>query len=160
MGDAGGLAFGPGVDFEAAEVEGAFVAEEAGGEAEFEVAAAPDAGFGDVFHFEGAVDPSAAGPFWGADVPVGVGVEADEGYLLAGIFSGEESAEEPGGEVVEIAGAEEGEAFVEELGPEFGEGAFEFRVGRGVCRRRGPQCVASRVRICSRRVSQAWSKLT
>jgi hypothetical protein len=98
-----GLALGPGVDFEPAGLEGGAVAEEAGGEGELEVAAAPDADLADVVQFQRAVDPGATAPFGGANVPVGVIVKGDESEGLG------ETAEEDGGEVVEVAGAVEDE---------------------------------------------------
>jgi hypothetical protein len=91
------LSLVPGVDFEVAFAKGFVVGEEAGGVGEFEIAAAPDADAADVGELEGAVDPSAAGPVGGADVPVGVVVEGDDGDGLV------DAAEEDGGEIVEVA---------------------------------------------------------
>src|SRR5260221_8038637 len=79
------------------------VAEETAGEVAFEIAAAPDGGPLHERIFQGAIDPGTAGPFRRADVPVGMVVEGDQREWL-GKLAGPDGAQ-----VMEIAGAEEGE---------------------------------------------------
>jgi len=92
----------PGEDCEAAGGEGILIGKEAMGPVEFEIAAAPDGGACDLGELEGAIDPAAATPVRGADIPIRVIIEGDEGDRDG------EGAEPEGGEVMEIAGAEEG----------------------------------------------------
>ena len=102
---AGGAAdaLAPRVDLKAAGGEGFPVAKEAVGPVEFKIAAAPDGRAGDLWKLQSPVDPAAAAPVRRANIPIGVVIEGEEGNGPG------EIAEPDGAEVMEIAGAKEGE---------------------------------------------------
>ncbi len=97
------LAFFPGVDLQPPVSQGLVVGEEEGGVSQLEVAASPDGDVADGGEFQGAVDPSAARPVGGADVPVGVVVEGDDSDRLL------DAAKQNAGEIMEVARAIENE---------------------------------------------------